>query len=52
MIGLRFIWVAINLVLLLCLTGITVYAFILFIRLARKGIVALDLWIDKNKDTL
>ncbi|PKM95633.1 MAG: hypothetical protein CVU84_02180 [Firmicutes bacterium HGW-Firmicutes-1] len=37
--------------LLICvaLTGILIYCLILFIKLARRGIVALDIYIDQNK---
>lgn len=38
----------IYMIFMLGLCGISIYCFILFIKLARRGIKALDIYIDKN----
>ncbi|MCY6485437.1 hypothetical protein OW763_13970 [Clostridium aestuarii] len=37
-----------HLILLFILIGIGFYGFVLFVKLARRGIKALDIYIDKN----
>ena len=32
----------------LCILGASIYGFILFVKLAHRGIKALDIYIDKN----
>ncbi len=34
--------------LMFVMLGISIYCFVLFIKLARRGITALDIYIDKN----
>jgi hypothetical protein len=42
----------VNLIFLLSMLGVSIYAFILFVKLARRGIEALDIYInEKNKNT-
>ncbi len=40
------LWAVIYLVLI----GLGIYGFVLFIKLAHRGIKALDIYIDKNSD--
>jgi hypothetical protein len=42
------IWPIIMMFLYLCLTGLAVYAIVLFIKLAHRGIKALDIYIDEK----
>ncbi len=43
----------INLLIFLLILGCSIYAFILFVKLARRGIRALDIYIEKNhRDTV
>lgn len=37
------------LLLYLCILGVSIYGFILFVKLAHRGIKALDIYIDKHK---
>lgn len=39
----------INLAILLAITICIIYGFVLFVKLARRGIKALDIFIQKNK---
>lgn len=42
-----------NFLLLLLIIGCSIFMFILFVKLARRGIKALDIYIEKNqKDTI
>lgn len=38
----------INIVLLLTIFGVSIYCFVLFIKLAKKGIKALDIYINEK----
>ncbi len=38
-----------NLIIILILLGISIYGFILFVKLAHRGIKALDIYIDEKK---
>lgn len=38
----------INLIIILVLCGMGIYAFILFVKLANRGIKALDIYIDEK----
>lgn len=40
----------INLIVLVVLLGFGIYAFILFVKLARRGIKALDIYINEKTD--
>ncbi len=40
----------INLAIILSLIGIGIYSFVLFVKLAKRGIKALDIYISKNKE--
>lgn len=42
---------AIMIVMYLILTGLGIYSFVLFIKLARRGINALDIYINKNSNS-
>jgi len=44
------LWPLFNLILLLVIAAASIYAFILFVKLAKLGIKALNIYIDKNKD--
>lgn len=46
-----YIFQVINTVLLLTLLGCSVYGFALFVKLARRGIKALDIYLSKHKNT-
>lgn len=39
-----------NIVLLLCSFGIGIYSFILFVKLATRGIKALDIYIEEKSN--
>ncbi len=39
-----------NMFLLLVVLGVSTYGFILFVKLAKRGIKALDIYIEKNKN--
>jgi predicted neutral ceramidase superfamily lipid hydrolase len=39
-----------NLIILLMMLGMSIYGFILFVKLANRGIKALDIFIDKHKE--
>ena len=41
-----------NIVLFIAIIACSIYAFILFVKLARRGIKALDIYIDKNQNNL
>ncbi len=51
MVGMQ-IFGLLNIMIILTLTGLSIYALILFIILARKGIKALDLYITKKNNEL
>ncbi|MBV7275949.1 hypothetical protein I6U48_23940 [Clostridium sp. PL3] len=40
--------VIINLIIILTLLGIGIYGFVLFVKLANRGIKALDIYIDEK----
>lgn len=39
-----------NLIILLAILGMGIYGFILFVKLAHRGIKALDIYIKKNEE--
>ncbi|WML32880.1 hypothetical protein [Clostridium sp. OS1-26] len=39
-----------NLIILLAALGMSIYGFVLFVKLAHRGIKALDIYIDKHKE--
>jgi len=42
----------VNLIFMLSMFGVSIYAFILFVKLAHRGIEALEIYInEKNKNT-
>jgi hypothetical protein len=41
-----------NVVLLVGIIGMCVYGFVLFVKLAKRGIKALDIYINENKPNL
>ncbi|MCB2288210.1 hypothetical protein LGK97_00335 [Clostridium sp. CS001] len=42
----------VNLIFMLSMLGVSIYTFILFVKLAHRGIEALDIYInEKNKNT-
>ncbi len=40
----------VNLATILLFMGIGIYSFVLFVKLAKRGIKALDIYISKNKE--
>ena len=43
----------VNLIFLLSMVGVSIYTFILFVKLAHRGIEALDIYInEKNKNNV
>lgn len=42
------IFASINLIIILGFLGISVYGFVLFVKLAKRGIKALDIYINEN----
>lgn len=53
MMGNSFVIITIlNMILFMTMIGCSIYAFILFVKLARRGIKALDIYIDKNQNNL
>jgi len=41
-------WAGLNLILMLLFLALSIYSFTLFIKLAHRGIKALDIYIKKN----
>lgn len=41
-----------NLLLMLSMFGISIYAFVLFVKLAHRGIKALDIYINEKENRL
>lgn len=41
---------AFNLIIVLTLMGLSIYSLVLFIMLARRGVKALDIYINKNSN--
>lgn len=44
------IWPLINILLIVTLYGMLIYGFILFVKFAKRGIEAFDIYIKKNKE--
>jgi len=52
--GLTFtgIFQIVNVIIMLALLGGSIYAFVLFIKFARRGIIALDIYIKNNRKNI
>lgn len=46
------LFTGINLLLILALLSMGVYSLVLFVKLANRGIKALDIYINKNKNNI